>query len=101
MFDVESAGVARQRTVMSDDTMTRNHDRKAIVVIRHSYGSRRGWFAEFSGDLTVSACFSVRNLQQFTPDGHLKRRSLKIQREFERRSMPLEVFRNLPNANSV
>ena len=57
LFEVESAGVARQRTVMSDDTMTRNHDRNAIVVIRHSYGSRRGWFAEFSGDLDRRCVF--------------------------------------------
>ncbi len=73
---------------MSDNTMTRNDDSNAVVVIRHSDGSCRGWFAEFSGDLTVSACFSVRNLQQFTPDSHLKRRSLKIQREVELRSIP-------------
>ena len=86
---------------MTDDTMTRHDDRKAVVMIGHSYGSRSGWFADSFGDLTVVRVSPVWNPQQFMPDGHLKRRSLKIQWEIELRSMPLEVFRNLPKENPV
>src|SRR5580765_7232602 len=86
---------------MSDDTMTRNDDRNAIVMVRHSYSSCRGRLSEFFRNFAVSPCLSVRNLQQLTPDGQLKRRSAKIQRKIELCSSPLEVFLNLPDVNFV
>jgi len=98
---MDAAGIARQRTVMPDDTVARDDDRDAVVVVRHSHRSRCSGLSQFFGDLAVRPRLAVGNLQQFAPHGNLKRRALKIEREVELGPPPLEVFLYLGLADAV
>jgi hypothetical protein len=70
-------------------------------MIRHSHGSSCGRLSEFLCDVAVSPRLPVWNLQQLTPDGHLKGCPLEIQRKIEMCPAGLEVFLDLPDENLV
>ena len=86
---------------MPDHTVARHDDRDAVVMVRHSHGSRSPGLSQLFCDLAVRPRLTVGNLEQFTPDGNLKRGTLKIQGEIEVRKPALKVFLDLGNEDAV
>src|SRR5262245_30944256 len=98
---MDSAGVPGERAIVSDNAVTRNNDRNSVVVIRHSHSARSSGLAQLFRDLAIRAGFTVGNLEQFPPDGHLKWGAVQVEREIEPGALLLEVFLKLGDENAI
>ena len=92
MFKLEAARVAGQRSVLSHNPMARDHNGNWILMIGHSDGPRGTRLPQCPGNVSVRSRVSVRNLQQFFPNGDLERSPSEIQRHIELCSITLKVF---------
>src|SRR3954447_11411956 len=95
-LDVEAAGESRERTRGPDDAMARRHDRQGIPAVRRPDGARGARVPDLLRDLCVGTRLAEWNGHQRTPHRALKRRSRRIQPQFELWPAPAEIFLELP-----
>src|SRR5204863_9678028 len=61
---LDTPSVSALRSVLSDDAMTRNHDRDAIVSNRIGDGTYRSRSSDRVGRVAGRSCFFVSNMPQ-------------------------------------
>ena len=98
---MKSAGITCQRSVRTDDSMTRHYDGDRVFMIRHANGTSRAGFADGFCDVAVRACLSERNINQSAPNAHLERRTLEVQRKIKMSTLSFEVLRKLLDEDAV
>src|SRR5205823_4168406 len=88
---VQPAPISAQGAPGPHHAVARDDDRDRILPVRRSDSPRRRWVPDRSGNLGVTAGFSVRNSQQLFPHAALKRGAPEVQREIELPQLSIEI----------
>lgn len=75
--------------------MTRHDEGKGIAPVGRADRPHRSWTTDLTGQLGVAARFAIRNGRQGLPDGFLKRRAGRIEREGEGSAPSRKIFAKL------
>lgn len=94
-FCLDSGSIAAQRTVMTDNAMARDNDRKRIASVRRTNCAKAAGHTDAARQLLVRNCRSIRNLRQLPPHALLKCGADLIVRDGEFRKLTVEVTSEL------
>ncbi len=89
---MEAAGVARERSILSDDTVTWDDYWNGIAAIGGGCGADHFYISQSSCNVLVAVRFGERYLHQFFPNIQLKMGALQMNRHGKVLSRSIKVF---------
>src|SRR5262245_4374909 len=79
LFSLETAAVPRERTIRTDDSVTRHDDADWVVTVRQADGSRGIVMTDAFCKCAIAHRCAKRNIDERTPYGFLERRPGRIE----------------------